>query len=126
MIHVIGTAYKNDDISTQEFFRYYRDVHAPLNRNIPGLRGYVAWEVTRRLMGDLDTPDAFVSQWYDDEAAMAVADASPEMAAAWEDVPNYAKLTGTWWVTRPHVYIPPPISGPGTLTNNAWIDAPRA
>jgi uncharacterized protein (TIGR02118 family) len=121
VIHVIGTAYKNDDLTSSEFFRYYREVHAPLNKNIPGLRGYVVWEVTRKLTGELETPDAFVSQWYDDEAAMAVADASPEMAEAWEDVPKYAKVTGTWWATKAHVYMPPPIIGPGTLTNNAWI-----
>ena len=33
-------------------------------------------------------------------------------------------MAGTWWVTKPHVYIPPPITGPGTLTNNAWIAPP--
>ncbi len=98
--------------------------HAPLNRNVPGLRGYVVWEVTRKLMGDLETPDAFVSQWYDDEASMAVAEASPEMAEAWEDVPRYATMDGTWWVTKPHVYIPPPLTGPGTLTSNVWIAPP--
>ena len=126
MIHVIGTAYKKDGLTSEEFFRHYRDVHAPLNRNVPGLRGYVVWEVTRKLMGDLETPDAFVSQWYDDEQAMAAAEASPEMAEAWEDVPRYATMTGTWWVTRPHVYIPPPITGPGTLTNHAWIAPPSS
>jgi uncharacterized protein (TIGR02118 family) len=124
VIHVIGTAYRRPGLSSEEFFRHYREVHAPLNRNVPGLRGYVVWEVTRRLMGDLESPDAFVSQWYDDEAAMAVADASPEMAEAWEDVPRYAAMDGTWWVTKPHVYIPPPITGPGTLTNKVWIAPP--
>jgi hypothetical protein len=46
------------------------------------------------------------------------------VAAAWEDVPNYAKTTGTFWVTREHVYIPPPVVGPGTLSNRAWLAHP--
>jgi hypothetical protein len=47
--------------------------------------------------------------------------ASPEEAVAWEDVANYAKTTGTFWVVKEHVYIPPPILGPGTLSRQAWI-----
>lgn len=120
MIKVIGTAHKRDDFTTQEFFRYWDEVHAPISAQAPGLRGYIAWEVVRKTVGDLET-DAFVEQWFDDEAAMERADASPEVEAAWADVPNYAKLEGTWWVTRPHVYIPPPITGPGLLSNQVWL-----
>jgi len=65
--------------------------------------------------------DAFVEQWVDDEEAMERADASPEVAAAWEGVPKYAEMTGTWWVTKEHVYIPPPITGPGRLSRQAWL-----
>ena len=43
------------------------------------------------------------------------------MAEAWEDVSNYAKPTGTFWIAREHVYIPPPISGPGSLSSSAWL-----
>ena len=94
MIHVLGTACRKDGLTSEEFFRHYRDVHAPLNRNVPGLRGYVVWEVTRKLMGDLETPDALRPRsGYDDEQAMAAAEASPEMAEAWEDVP---KSTPPW------------------------------
>ena len=47
--------------------------------------------------------------------------ASPEEQAAWADVANYAKPTGTFWVAKEHVYIPPPITGPGSLSSQAWI-----
>jgi uncharacterized protein (TIGR02118 family) len=120
VIKVMGTAYKRDDFTTEEFFRYWRDVHAPISARAPGLRGYVVWEVLRKLEGELEA-DAFVEQWFDDEAAMGRADASPEVEAAWADVENYAKLSGTWWVTKPHVFIPPPITGPGTLSRQAWF-----
>ena len=46
---------------------------------------------------------------------------SPQEAAAWDDVLNYAKPTGTFWIVKEHVYIPPPITGPGSLSSQAWI-----
>ena len=122
MIKVIGTAYKRDDFTTRDFFDYWRDVHAPISAKAPGIRGYVVTEVIRKLQGDLEA-DGFVSQWFDDKEAAARADASPEVAAAWDDVANYAKMTGTFWTTREHVYIPPPITGPGTLSSRAWLPA---
>jgi uncharacterized protein (TIGR02118 family) len=120
MFKVIGTAYKRDDLSTEEFFRYWRDVHAPISAQVEGLRGYVVSEVVSKLQGDLEA-DAFVEQWYSDEETYRRAEASPEMASAWDDVPKYAKMSGTFWVVRDHVYIPPPITGPGTLSSQAWL-----
>lgn len=120
MIKLIGTAYKRDDFTTEEFFRYWRDVHAPITAKAPGIRGYVVSEVVRKFQGDLEA-DGFVELWWDDEEALERAMASPEEAAAWEDVANYAKLTGTFWVAKEHVYIPPPITGPGSLSRQVWL-----
>ena len=120
MIKVIGTAYKKDELTSEEFFSYWRDVHAPISAKAEGMRGYVVSEVLSKLQGDLEA-DAFVEQWWDDEHALERAFASPEIAAAWADVPNYAKMSGTFWVTREHVYIPPPITGPGSLSRQAWL-----
>ena len=116
MIKVIGTAYRRDDYTPEEFIKYWLEVHAPISAKSPGMRGYVVSEVTRRLQGDL-VSEAFVEQWWDDEEAFARAGASPEMAAAWEDVQKYAKTTGTFWVTKEHILIPPPPPGPGLLTD---------
>jgi len=120
MVKLIGTAYKRDDFTTEEFFRYWREVHAPITGKCPGLRGYVVSEVLRKLQGELEA-DAFVELWFDDEEALDFAMASPEEEAAWADVGNYAKLTGTFWVAREHVYIPAPITGPGSLSRQVWI-----
>ena len=120
MIKVIGTAYKRDDFETKEFFDYWRDVHAPISAKVGPLRGYVVTEVLDKLQGDLEA-DAFVEQWWDDREALDAAQGSEELAAAWADVSNYAKPTGTFWVAREHVYIPPPITGPGTLSQQAWL-----
>ena len=114
MIKLIGTAYRRDDFSKEEFFRYWNEVHAPISGNVPGLRGYVVSEVTQKLTGDLEA-DAFVELWWDDMEAFEKAGASPEQAAAWADVANYAKTTGTFWLVKEHVQIPPPVTGPGRL-----------
>ena len=90
MIKLIGTAYRREDFSPEEFMRYWTEVHAPIGGSVPGIRGYVVSEVVQKLQGDLDA-DAFVEVWYDDMEAFERAGASPEQAAAWADVGNYAK-----------------------------------
>lgn len=112
MIKLIGTAYKRDDFTKEQFFDYWFDVHAPISAQLPGLRGYVVSEVVSKLAGELET-EAFVEQWYDDEAAWDRASATEQAAAAWEDVGRYAKTTGTFWVVKEHVIVPPPDRGPG-------------
>jgi uncharacterized protein (TIGR02118 family) len=114
MIKMIGTAYKRDDFTSEEFMRYWLDVHAPISARAPGIRGYVVSEVIRKIQGELET-EAFVEQWFDDEEAVARSSASPELAEAWEDVGRYAKTTGTFWLVKEHVLIPPPVRGPGLL-----------
>lgn len=106
MIKTIGTAFKRDDFTNEEFWDYWLKVHAPISRQAPGLRGYVINEVVRRIAGDLEV-EAFVEQWYDDEEALERATNSPEGQAAWEDVGRYAKTTGTFWVVKQHVIVPP-------------------
>jgi uncharacterized protein (TIGR02118 family) len=86
---------------------YWLNVHAPISMKAPGLRGYVVSETSRQLRGALEV-DAFVEQWFDSEAAFDAAAGSPEAAEAWADVPNYAKSTGSFWVVREHVIVPPP------------------
>ena len=78
MIKTIGTAYKRDDFTHDEFFDYWMNVHAPISRQAPGLRGYVVTELLRRIGGELEV-DGFVEQWYDDEAALERATNSPEV-----------------------------------------------
>ena len=59
MIKVIGTAYKRDDFTTQEFFDYWRDIHAPISAKIGPLRGYVVSEVISKVQGELQA-EAFI------------------------------------------------------------------
>jgi len=121
VIKAVGTAYKRDDFTTEEFFRYWMEVHAPISARAPGLRGYVVSEVVRKVQGELEA-EAFVEQWFDDEESFLAAGASPEVAAAWDDVPRYAKTTGTFWLVKEHVIIPPPDRGQGLASS--WVAQP--
>lgn len=107
MIKVIGTAFRRDDFSKEEFFDYWLNVHAPISRQAPGIMGYVVSEVVRKIAGEIEV-DAFVEQWFESDQALAAATASEAGQAAWSDVGNYAKTTGTFWVAKQHVIIPPP------------------
>ena len=77
MVKLIGTAYKRDDFTTEEFFRYWREVHAPITG------GSTRDPRLRRLGGAAQVPggeleaDAFVELWWDDEEALDRAMASP-------------------------------------------------
>jgi len=114
VIKTIGTAYRRDDFTPEEFMRYWLEVHAPISAKAPGLRGYVVSEVIRKTQGELES-EAFVEQWYDNEEAFMRARETPEVAAAWEDVQRYAKTDGTFWLVKEHVILPPPPYGPGLL-----------
>jgi uncharacterized protein (TIGR02118 family) len=113
-VKLAGTAYRRDDFTLEAFFDYWRDVHARISGKVPGLGGYVVSEVRERVRGELET-DALLELWWPDERTYEASASTPEQAAAWEDLPRYAKPTGTFWLLRESVLIPPPPTGPGTL-----------
>jgi uncharacterized protein (TIGR02118 family) len=129
VIKLIGTAYKRDDFTTREFFDYWRDTHAAISAKSGPLRGYVASEIITGLdnpnnpdkKGEIEI-DGFVEQWWDNEEVFYEAMSTANEGEAWADVLNYAKPNGQFWVVKEHVYIPPPISGPGSLTNKVWVE----
>jgi uncharacterized protein (TIGR02118 family) len=113
-VKLAGTAYRRDDFTPEAFFDYWRNVHAPISGSVPGLGGYVVSEVRRQLTGEL-APDALLELWWPDEATFEASGPTPQQAAAWEDVPKYAKTTGTFWLMREAVLVPPPPTGRGSL-----------
>jgi uncharacterized protein (TIGR02118 family) len=113
-VKLAGTAYRRDDFTLEAFFEYWRNVHAPISGSVPGVGGYVVSEVRGQVSGKL-APDALLELWWPDEQTFEASGSTPEQAAAWEDVPRYAKTTGTFWLMRESVLIPPPPTGPGSL-----------
>ena len=71
-------------ISPEEFQHHWREVHAPMWRDVPGVRGYILnipveshsrSDVPQLSMGDFD---GIAQVWFDDLATRAAAAASPE------------------------------------------------
>lgn len=74
----------------EAFDRYYRDVHTPLVQRIPGVTNIRFGRVVRTEDGG-PPPFYLVSDvYFDNREAFDAAQASPEMAAALEDVPRFA------------------------------------
>jgi uncharacterized protein (TIGR02118 family) len=113
-VKLAGTAYRRDDFSPDAFFDYWRTVHAKISGSVPGLGGYVVSEVREQVSGNL-APDALLELWWPDQETYEASGSTPEQASAWEDVPRYAKTTGTFWLMRESVLIDPPPTGPGSL-----------
>jgi uncharacterized protein (TIGR02118 family) len=113
-VKLTGTAYRRDDFTEEAFFDYWASVHAPISGRVPGLGGYVVSPVRKQLAGQL-CPDALLELWWPDMATFEASGSAPEQAAAWEDLPKYAKTTGTFWLMRESVLVPPPPTGPGSL-----------
>jgi uncharacterized protein (TIGR02118 family) len=114
-IKLAGTAFRRDDFEPDAFFEYWTTTHAPIGGNVPGIGGYT---VSRALSGQLgeEAADAIIEQWYTDEQAFNDAQSTEMAQAAWNDVGNYAKTTGTaFWLLTETVLIEPPATGPGTL-----------
>ena len=113
-LNLFGTAAKREDFTTEGFFDYWKTVHAPISSSIPGSSGYVVSRVRETVSMPVErTVDAFIELWYPSRDHHASANEHPLAAKAWEDVPNYARTDGQFWITHEHVVIEPPGTGPG-------------
>src|SRR5262249_15403190 len=88
MIRVV--ALHNPPVELSSYDDYYVNVHMPLVRRVPGVRNIRFRRVLRAADGG--PPPVFLVSGGDfgHGAALALALASPEMAEAFADVPNFA------------------------------------
>ncbi|HXF82230.1 MAG TPA: EthD family reductase [bacterium] len=71
------------------FDRHYAEQHAPLIRQLPGLRRFEAWRVTGAPGGE--APYYLVGEMYfDDQEALRAALRSPQGRAAGDDLQRFA------------------------------------
>ena len=113
-LNLFGTAAKREDFTTEGFFDYWKTVHAPISSSIPGSSGYVVSRVRETVSMPVErTVDAFIELWYPSRDHHASANEHPLAAKAWEDVPNYARTDGQFWLTHEHVVSEPPGTGQG-------------
>ena len=118
-LNLFGTAAKREDFTTEGFFDYWKTVHAPISAAIPGCSGYVVSRVLETVSMPVErTVDAFIELWYPSRDDHARANEHPLAAKAWEDVPNYARTDGQFWLTYEHVVVEPPDTGPGMFDSD--------
>jgi uncharacterized protein (TIGR02118 family) len=83
------------DMDRKEAMRYWREVHGPIAARTPGLRRYVQNQASASTDGDLRF-DGIAELWFDTQADLDTALASPEWRATIADVPNFADLPNCW------------------------------
>lgn len=89
MIKLIALVKKKSSMTMDEFRAYWVDVHAPLARKIPGMRGYRI-NIADDAGGMAPAPyDGSAEIWFDDRAAMTAGLSSPENDIAGGDVVNF-------------------------------------
>jgi uncharacterized protein (TIGR02118 family) len=83
-------------MTIEDFSRYWREVHGPIGRRIPGLRRLVQSHPVP-LPADMGSPDfdGVAELWFDDLPALEAARRSPEWRASTEDEPNFIDETRT-------------------------------
>lgn len=88
---------KKDEMTNEDFAKYWLETHAPLARQMPGLRKYVVNVVRRPPNRDPDY-HGLVEMWYDDVNGMKEAFASPQGQATQKDTEKFASKLTTLYV----------------------------
>jgi len=94
MVKAIYLIRRKSTLSTEDFHRYWRDVHGAIAARIPGLRRYVQCHAITA-NGDQSEYDGAAEAWFDDMEAVRRAVASPEYAAARADEARFIDLDRT-------------------------------
>ena len=90
MIKVLALLTRRPELTHAQFVKHWLEVHGPLAHAVPGVRRYVQSHIdgtrTRPDIPETDVEvDGIAELWYDDEAAMQRAVASPEMKRLTDD-----------------------------------------
>ncbi len=108
MVKLVYCITRRRGMSLEEFSRYWRDVHGPIGRRIPGLRRLVQSHPAPHPT-DLSPPpfDGMAELWFDDLAALEAARRSPEWRASSADEAHFIDATRTaLFLTEEHEILP--------------------
>ncbi len=92
------------------FDRYYREVHAPLAKQIPGLKGFTSTKPTSLAPQEPSPYYLMAHLYFAQMSALQVALESPEGQATAGDLPNFATGGATLVVGEVEAYTPVSIS----------------
>ena len=92
MLKVISVIKRKAGMSQEAFLKAWKEVHAGLSHDVPGVRGFVLNEIVQELSRD-DVPDmpgridGIAEAWFADREAMRVSHATPEAQRWFADGP---------------------------------------
>lgn len=104
MFSVMFVLYEREGSSRAEALRYWKETHGPLVAKVPGVRRYVQEHAVGAPEGEPPFLGSAILE-FDDAEAFGRAAASSEMAAAVEDVANFADAARLAPVFVEHVKI---------------------
>ena len=97
MLKFMVVLYRKADLTRQQFRTHLEEIHAPLARNLPGLKRYVQNHVCPDPKREHPGWDAVVELYFDNRDTMEAAWASQQGAASDADLPLFADLSRTTW-----------------------------
>jgi len=97
MLKFIVVLYRSPDLTPEQFRQHLEQIHAPLAKNLPGLRKYIQNHVGDDRKRKHPGWDAIIELYFDDRESMEAAWASPEGAASDADLPLFADMARTTW-----------------------------
>jgi uncharacterized protein (TIGR02118 family) len=110
MIKTLSLLTRKEGLTHEEFMRHWVEVHAPLAHAVPGVRRYVQSHIAgERTRPDIPSAaievDGVAELWFDDRAAMARSNASPEARRLHADGALFIGWIKTF-ITEERVVIP--------------------
>jgi|SRR4029077_14920479 uncharacterized protein (TIGR02118 family) len=97
MLKFMVVIYRRPDLAPADFRRHLEQVHAPLVKNLPGIRKYSQNYPCPDPKRKPPAWDAIVEVYFDSYDSMEVAWATPQGAASDADLPAFADLIRTTW-----------------------------
>jgi uncharacterized protein (TIGR02118 family) len=107
MIKLVYCITKKADLSDDEFFHYWKNIHAPIGAKIPHLCKLVQSHRIN-IPGDKHPPayDGIAELWFDNIVDLLAARQSPEWQASTKDEANFIDHTKVaYFVTEEHVVL---------------------
>jgi uncharacterized protein (TIGR02118 family) len=93
MLKVILLLRRREGMSVEDFRRHWREVHAPLLLQLPGLRRLVFNYGRSDEAGRPPAYDGISEDWFASAEAMELAFASPQGEAVAADAPNFVDVS---------------------------------
>lgn len=97
MLKFMVVLYRRPDFTVEQFRNYLENIHAPLAKNLPGLKAYKQNHVRRDSKRKHPGWDAIVELYFESRDSMEKAWESPQGAASDADLPKFVDMSRTTW-----------------------------